>query len=248
MEERKVKNRTETNHQRSYLFWRSPSFSLNSQTEPISQIRSLVSSPNHLKPESLAFAIAIAAHMDNQNQNDRNPAVPWSSKTAILDSPLNAVGFEIQTLSPHRVAGRILVSPKCCQVCFCFDFDFWVSILSFVTNRKSKKKKKNAAVQGAARRRVGDDSGGAGEHRSSDGVGIPKSGGIPSEYKPLAERGDRRSRSRRSYPHLPRKSYSGTSLSLVFFLQFQFTIHIFVSEIRILFVCLFQIWVQVKKN
>ncbi|XP_022138086.1 1,4-dihydroxy-2-naphthoyl-CoA thioesterase 1-like [Momordica charantia] len=53
--------------------------------------------------------------MDNQNQNDRNPAVPWSSKTAILDSPLNAVGFEIQTLSPHRVAGRILVSPKCCQ-------------------------------------------------------------------------------------------------------------------------------------
>ncbi|XP_022979948.1 1,4-dihydroxy-2-naphthoyl-CoA thioesterase 1-like isoform X2 [Cucurbita maxima] len=56
--------------------------------------------------------------MDHQNPNPNDPPLPSSpsSTTAILDSPLNAVGFEIQILSPHRVSGRIVVSPKCCQV------------------------------------------------------------------------------------------------------------------------------------
>ncbi|XP_022979946.1 1,4-dihydroxy-2-naphthoyl-CoA thioesterase 1-like isoform X1 [Cucurbita maxima] len=55
--------------------------------------------------------------MDHQNPNPNDPPLPSSpsSTTAILDSPLNAVGFEIQILSPHRVSGRIVVSPKCCQ-------------------------------------------------------------------------------------------------------------------------------------
>ncbi|KGN57220.1 1,4-dihydroxy-2-naphthoyl-CoA thioesterase 1 isoform X1 [Cucumis sativus] len=58
--------------------------------------------------------------MDNQNpQNDPPlPSLPSpsSSTTSILDAPLNAVGFEIEIISPNRVSGRIVVSPKCCQV------------------------------------------------------------------------------------------------------------------------------------
>ncbi|KAK9288093.1 hypothetical protein L1049_016540 [Liquidambar formosana] len=38
-----------------------------------------------------------------------------SSKTAALDAPLHAIGFEIQELSPHKVTGRLQVTPKCCQ-------------------------------------------------------------------------------------------------------------------------------------
>ncbi|KAL7134153.1 hypothetical protein ABFS83_11G008000 [Erythranthe nasuta] len=40
---------------------------------------------------------------------------PSSSKTEILDSPLHTFGFEIDELSPHRVSGHLLVTPKCCQ-------------------------------------------------------------------------------------------------------------------------------------
>ncbi|KAL2459794.1 dihydroxy-1 [Forsythia ovata] len=40
---------------------------------------------------------------------------PRSSKTAELDAPLHAIGFEIDDLSPHKVTGHLLVTPKCCQ-------------------------------------------------------------------------------------------------------------------------------------
>lgn len=39
-----------------------------------------------------------------------------SSKTAELDAPLHAIGFEIDDLSPNKVTGHLLVTPKCCQV------------------------------------------------------------------------------------------------------------------------------------
>uniref|UniRef100_A0A9I9CPZ8 Thioesterase domain-containing protein n=1 Tax=Cucumis melo TaxID=3656 RepID=A0A9I9CPZ8_CUCME len=57
--------------------------------------------------------------MDNQNPHNDPPLPSPSSSsttTAILDAPLNAMGFEIETLSPNRVSGRIVVSPKCCQM------------------------------------------------------------------------------------------------------------------------------------
>ncbi|CAA3017961.1 Hypothetical predicted protein [Olea europaea subsp. europaea] len=38
-----------------------------------------------------------------------------SSKTAELDAPLHAIGFEIDDLSPNKVTGHLLVTPKCCQ-------------------------------------------------------------------------------------------------------------------------------------
>ncbi|TKV91954.1 hypothetical protein SEVIR_9G131950v4 [Setaria viridis] len=34
---------------------------------------------------------------------------------AELDAPLHALGFEMEELSPSRVAGRLLVTPTCCQ-------------------------------------------------------------------------------------------------------------------------------------
>ncbi|WVZ60151.1 hypothetical protein U9M48_010208 [Paspalum notatum var. saurae] len=37
------------------------------------------------------------------------------AKTAELDAPLHALGFEIEELSPSRLTGRLLVTPTCCQ-------------------------------------------------------------------------------------------------------------------------------------
>ncbi|KAI3883861.1 hypothetical protein MKX03_017324 [Papaver bracteatum] len=38
-----------------------------------------------------------------------------SQKTADLDSPLNAIGFVIDEVSPEKVSGRLQVTGKCCQ-------------------------------------------------------------------------------------------------------------------------------------
>ncbi|CAN0896290.1 1,4-dihydroxy-2-naphthoyl-CoA thioesterase 1 [Linum grandiflorum] len=38
-----------------------------------------------------------------------------SSKTELLDAPLNLLGFEIGELSPSKVTGRLLVTEKCVQ-------------------------------------------------------------------------------------------------------------------------------------
>jgi hypothetical protein len=35
---------------------------------------------------------------------------------AELDAPLHALGFQMEELSPSRVAGRLIVTPTCCQV------------------------------------------------------------------------------------------------------------------------------------
>ncbi|XP_050219881.1 1,4-dihydroxy-2-naphthoyl-CoA thioesterase 1 [Mercurialis annua] len=40
---------------------------------------------------------------------------PSSSKTRNLDTTLEAFGFEIEELTPHKVTGRLLVSDKCVQ-------------------------------------------------------------------------------------------------------------------------------------
>ncbi|KAK9147157.1 hypothetical protein Sjap_007060 [Stephania japonica] len=37
------------------------------------------------------------------------------AKKAVLDLPLHTIGFEIEELSPKRVAGRMKVTEKCCQ-------------------------------------------------------------------------------------------------------------------------------------
>ncbi|CAM0875379.1 unnamed protein product [Alopecurus aequalis] len=44
---------------------------------------------------------------------DATPSSPI--KTAELDAPLHALGFEIEELSPSRITGRLLVTPTCCQ-------------------------------------------------------------------------------------------------------------------------------------
>ncbi|KAI4344689.1 hypothetical protein L6164_011887 [Bauhinia variegata] len=38
-----------------------------------------------------------------------------SSKTAALDAPLHLIGFEVEDLSPQKVAGHLRVTQKCCQ-------------------------------------------------------------------------------------------------------------------------------------
>ncbi|KAK7257233.1 hypothetical protein RIF29_31062 [Crotalaria pallida] len=45
-----------------------------------------------------------------------NLASSSKSKTAELDAPLHAFGFEFDELSPHRVTGRLPVTLKACQV------------------------------------------------------------------------------------------------------------------------------------
>ena len=51
----------------------------------------------------------------------RQPAAPAAAKEsgakmmAELDSPLHALGFEMEELSPSGLAGRLLVTPTCCQ-------------------------------------------------------------------------------------------------------------------------------------
>ncbi|XP_058000809.1 1,4-dihydroxy-2-naphthoyl-CoA thioesterase 1 isoform X2 [Hevea brasiliensis] len=37
------------------------------------------------------------------------------SKTGSLDAPLQAIGFEVEELSPQKVTGRLLVTNKCVQ-------------------------------------------------------------------------------------------------------------------------------------
>ncbi|KAI3730204.1 hypothetical protein L6452_18881 [Arctium lappa] len=36
-------------------------------------------------------------------------------KTQALDAPLHAIGFQIDELTPHKVTGRLHVTPKACQ-------------------------------------------------------------------------------------------------------------------------------------
>ncbi|KAF8681856.1 hypothetical protein HU200_012753 [Digitaria exilis] len=38
-----------------------------------------------------------------------------SSMAGELDPPLDAIGFQVEELSPSRITGRLLVSPTCCQ-------------------------------------------------------------------------------------------------------------------------------------
>uniref|UniRef100_A0A453H404 Thioesterase domain-containing protein n=4 Tax=Triticinae TaxID=1648030 RepID=A0A453H404_AEGTS len=40
---------------------------------------------------------------------------PAGSKTAELDAPLSALGFEIEEVSPSRLTGRLVVTDTCCQ-------------------------------------------------------------------------------------------------------------------------------------
>lgn len=49
-----------------------------------------------------------------EDQSSSSSAVA-SSKTADLDAPLHAIGFEIDEFSAHRVTGRLPVTLKCCQ-------------------------------------------------------------------------------------------------------------------------------------
>lgn len=48
------------------------------------------------------------------------PPQPGLSKAELLDGPLRAFGFEIDLISAHKVTGRLLVTPSCCQVNYPF--------------------------------------------------------------------------------------------------------------------------------
>ncbi|GMH18260.1 hypothetical protein Nepgr_020101 [Nepenthes gracilis] len=47
-----------------------------------------------------------------QSSSSHSPP-PW--KTEEIDNPLSTMGFEFEELSPEKVAGRLLVTEKCCQ-------------------------------------------------------------------------------------------------------------------------------------
>ncbi|KAJ1294096.1 hypothetical protein BS78_01G120100 [Paspalum vaginatum] len=60
-----------------------------------------------------------AATSRRHQQQPASPAATTEdsrAKTAELDAPLHALGFEIEELSPSRLTGRLLVTPTCCQV------------------------------------------------------------------------------------------------------------------------------------
>ncbi|XP_022138150.1 1,4-dihydroxy-2-naphthoyl-CoA thioesterase 1-like [Momordica charantia] len=46
---------------------------------------------------------------------NKKPPSSSSNTAADLDAPLHAIGFQIEHVSPHRVSGRLPVSPNCCQ-------------------------------------------------------------------------------------------------------------------------------------
>ncbi|KAI9119746.1 hypothetical protein K1719_009135 [Acacia pycnantha] len=46
---------------------------------------------------------------------DQSSSSSALSRTADLDAPLHAIGFEIDELSAHRVTGRLPITRKCCQ-------------------------------------------------------------------------------------------------------------------------------------
>ncbi|XP_044365121.1 1,4-dihydroxy-2-naphthoyl-CoA thioesterase 1 isoform X2 [Triticum aestivum] len=47
---------------------------------------------------------------------DATASASASTKTAELDAPLSALGFEMEEVSPSRLTGRLLVTDTCCQV------------------------------------------------------------------------------------------------------------------------------------
>ncbi|KAF7047323.1 hypothetical protein CFC21_056263 [Triticum aestivum] len=47
---------------------------------------------------------------------DATASASASTKTAELDAPLSALGFEIEEVSPSRLTGRLVVTDTCCQV------------------------------------------------------------------------------------------------------------------------------------
>ncbi|KAL5219321.1 hypothetical protein ABZP36_020005 [Zizania latifolia] len=55
--------------------------------------------------------------MDATSSPRRRGQQPGSSgaKTAELDPPLHALGFEIEEVSPAELTGRLVVTPICCQ-------------------------------------------------------------------------------------------------------------------------------------
>ncbi|KAM0881709.1 hypothetical protein ACQ4PT_032781 [Festuca glaucescens] len=80
-------------------------------------------SPIH--PPCDSFPISTRARHLSQPTNTYLPATrrgamgdataSSSSKTAELDAPLHALGFEIEEISPSRITGRLVVTPICCQ-------------------------------------------------------------------------------------------------------------------------------------
>jgi hypothetical protein len=50
-------------------------------------------------------------------QSSSSSSSSSSSKKESLDVPLHSFGFQIEELSPQKVTGRLLVTPKCVQVC-----------------------------------------------------------------------------------------------------------------------------------
>lgn len=58
----------------------------------------------------LSFSHKIPNFFLKMSSTD-NPNLPL-----LLDAPLQSFGFEIHQVSPHKVAGRLLVSSICCQV------------------------------------------------------------------------------------------------------------------------------------
>ncbi|XP_061350652.1 1,4-dihydroxy-2-naphthoyl-CoA thioesterase 1-like [Gastrolobium bilobum] len=46
---------------------------------------------------------------------ENQPPSSATSKASEVDTPLQSIGFEIEDLSPQRVAGHLTVTQKCCQ-------------------------------------------------------------------------------------------------------------------------------------
>ncbi|KAJ7955347.1 1,4-dihydroxy-2-naphthoyl-CoA thioesterase 1-like [Quillaja saponaria] len=47
--------------------------------------------------------------------NASSSGLASASKTSALDTPLHAIGFELEEMTPERVTGRLPITDKCCQ-------------------------------------------------------------------------------------------------------------------------------------
>jgi hypothetical protein len=54
--------------------------------------------------------------MDRQQEPAAEQRGSSVAKAGELDPPLDAIGFEVEELSPSLITGRLLVTPTCCQV------------------------------------------------------------------------------------------------------------------------------------
>uniref|UniRef100_A0ACD5ZZB1 Uncharacterized protein n=1 Tax=Avena sativa TaxID=4498 RepID=A0ACD5ZZB1_AVESA len=104
--------RAPISHRRPVLVHKIPKHHTPRGSFPVSQKRGHGTSP--FPPPH--FSQPVNDHLPAARRGAMGDATASSSsKTAELDAPLHALGFEIEEVSPSCLTGRLVVTPTCCQ-------------------------------------------------------------------------------------------------------------------------------------